>query len=111
MHGLSITENILDIAIKHAKGQQITDLFLVVGELSSILDDSVAFYWDMISQGTLAEGAKLHFRRIPAEFQCRECEYRYAPGQENYACPNCGSLRVGVIAGEEFFVEAIEVTT
>jgi hydrogenase nickel incorporation protein HypA/HybF len=111
MHELAVTENLIDIAVKHAKGQRITDLFLVIGQLSSIVDDSVQFYWDTISQGTIAEGAKLHFRRIPTEFQCRDCQFRYAPAKDDFACPNCGSQRVLVVAGEEFFIEAIEVLT
>jgi hydrogenase nickel incorporation protein HypA/HybF len=110
MHELAITENILDIVLKHAKGQPVTDIHIVVGQLSSIVDDSVQFYWDSVGQGTIAEGAKLHFRRIPVELQCRDCENRYAPTQDNYTCPKCGSLRVLVIAGEEFYIEAIEVS-
>ena len=111
MHELAVTENILDIGLKHAQGKRITDLYLVIGQLSSIVDDSVQFYWDTISKGTHAEGAKLHFRRIPTELQCRDCHYRYAPAKDDYACPNCGSQRVSVVAGEEFYVEAIEVNS
>ena len=111
MHELAITENILDIALKHAQGQNITGIFLVIGQLSSIVDDSVQFYWDTVSQGTLAEGAKLHFRRIPTEFLCQDCMNRFSPNQDNYTCPRCGSRRAIIVAGEEFYVEAIEVNT
>jgi hydrogenase nickel incorporation protein HypA/HybF len=111
MHELAITENILDIALKHARGQRITDIHLVIGQLSSIVDDSVQFYWDMINQGTSAEGSRLHFKRITTELKCRDCEQHFAPTSDNLSCPNCGSLRVDLIAGTEFFVEAIEVTS
>lgn len=109
MHELAVTENILDIALKHAKGQQITHLYLVIGQLSSIIDDSIQFYWDTISQGTIAEGATLHFRRIPTEFQCRECQNRFSPKYDDYLCPKCASPQVMVVAGEEFYLESIEV--
>jgi hydrogenase nickel incorporation protein HypA/HybF len=111
MHELAVTENILEIALKHAEGHRITDINLVVGQLSSIVDDSVQFYWDTISLGTSAEGAKLHFKRISTELQCRDCEHRYTPAENNFACPRCNSLRVKVVAGEEFFIEAINVIT
>ena len=110
MHELAITENILDIALKHAKGQLITAIHLVIGQMSSIIDDSVQFYWDTVSHGTSAEGAKLFFKRIPAEFKCRDCGYIFNPIKDNYACPNCGSLRLVLIAGAEFYLESIEVT-
>ena len=69
MHELAVTESILEIALRHGRAAgatAITDLFLVVGELSTIVDESVQFYWDIVSEGTEAAGATLHFRRVPA---------------------------------------------
>ena len=46
MHELSITEQIADIAIRHGEknaAEKITDLYLVIGELSTVIDDSVQF--------------------------------------------------------------------
>lgn len=111
MHELAVTENILDITLKHAKGQKVTDIYLIIGQLSSIVDDSVQFYWDTISKGTLAESAKLHFKRIPTQLLCRDCQNRFSPLPDIYTCPVCGSSRVMVVAGEEFYLESIEVTT
>ena len=114
MHELSITERILDIALKHgekAAATRITDLFLVVGDLSSVVNDSVQFYWDLISKDTKAAGAQLHFRRIPTRFHCLECNHEYAPKGDKFSCPNCSSTQVKVVAGEEFFLEAIDIET
>ena len=114
MHELSITERILEIAIKHGEksgATQITDLFLVVGDLSSVVDDSVQFYWDLISKDTIAAGAELHFRRIPTRFNCLDCNHEYAPEGDRFSCPNCSSTSVKVVAGEEFFLEAIDIET
>ena len=85
------------------------EIQLVIGQLSSIVDDSVAFYWDMVARGTPAEGARLDFRRVPARFQCLACAHEYAPPPETLACPACSSQQVRVIAGDEFSVESIEV--
>ncbi len=114
MHELSITERILEIVLKHgekAGASKITEVFLVIGELSSVVDDSVQFYWDLISQDTIAYGAQLHFRRIPTRFQCLDCKKEYAPLSDLFSCPVCESKHVRVIAGEEFFLEAIDVET
>ena len=67
MHELYATQAILDKALEkaaEAKARRITDLHIVVGEISTYVDDSVQFYWDEISKGTLAEGAQLHFRHV-----------------------------------------------
>ncbi len=112
MHELSVTQSILEIALRHAESAgaaHITDLYLVVGQLSSIVDDSVQFYWDMISQGTLAEGSQLHFRRIATELLCQDCDHRYKPSGDDLACPACSSIHVKVVAGDEFYLESIEV--
>jgi hydrogenase nickel incorporation protein HypA/HybF len=108
-----VTESLLEIALRHAREAEavrISDLYLVIGELSSVIDDSVQFYWDIVSEGTLAEGATLHFRRIPAEMACQDCAESYDP-KVDLTCPACGSSNVRVVSGQEFYLEAIEVSS
>lgn len=111
MHELSITENLLELALRHASeagADRITDLYLVIGQLSSFLDDSIQFYWDTISQGTIAQGAQLHFKRVRAECLCHACGHRdfLTP---DFTCPACGSPALQVLSGDEFYLESIEV--
>ena len=112
MHELPVVESIIEIATRHASkvnASRITELYLVIGQLSSIIDNSVQFYWDIIAKDTIASGAKLHFRRIPAEMLCLDCNKTYSPSNKDLACPFCSSIEVKIVAGEEFFVEAINV--
>ena len=113
MHELSITEQIIEIAVRHGEknqAQQVTDLYLVIGELSTVIDESVRFYWDLISEDTICEGARLHFNRIPAIFKCLDCEdeYRLVEG-ELVPCPQCGSTRMEVLQGKEFHLDSINI--
>ena len=112
MHELSVTESLLNLAVRHAQqagATRVTDLYLVIGQLSSLVDDSVQFYWDMISEGTLCEKARLHFERVPAKFQCLDCNETYQLPGELIACPHCQGERLKVIAGDEFRLDYIEV--
>jgi len=112
MHELAVTESLLELALRHAATDgpvRVSALYLVIGRLSSIVDDSVQFYWDIVSEGTPAEGARLHFRRVPVEMRCIDCERAYAPEGEDLACPSCGSVRVQVVHGDEFHLEALDV--
>jgi hydrogenase nickel incorporation protein HypA/HybF len=114
MHELTVTESILEISLRHAtkaNAKRITNLYLVIGQLASIVDDSVQFYWDIISKGTIAEEATLHFKRLPATLACLDCNHQYNPGSDGFSCPECNSDHVTVISGEEFFMEAIDVET
>ncbi len=112
MHELAITERIMQIALNHLPPDEdvrISDVYLVIGELSSIVADSVQFYWEIIARDTAVSTATLHFRRIPTQLTCQTCQHSYQPPPADWVCPICGSLRVRVTAGEEFYVEAIEV--
>jgi len=112
MHELAVTQALLDLALKHAHqadAKVITDIHIVMGELSTSVDDSVQFYWEMIAKGTLAEGAQLHFRRMPAEFQCMDCSRTYQTTDAELVCPQCESTNVRIIAGEEFYLDSIDI--
>ena len=112
MHELPITESILEITLRHAKQAQasrVTSINLVIGQLASVVDDSIQFYWDIISEGTLAYGAVLNFRREPVKLECRTCAHQYIPEGDDFACPACRSEQIKIIAGEEFYLESIEV--
>lgn len=112
MHEMGITQSLLNIALDHAQrasAVRINGLTIVVGELSSIVDDSVQFYWDFVSQGTIAEKATLTFKRIPATARCAGCGHTAPLDREAYACPACGSGSLEITSGEEFYLESIDV--
>jgi hydrogenase nickel incorporation protein HypA/HybF len=112
MHELSVTESLLKIALQHAetaKASRVTDLYIVIGEFSSMVDDSIQFYWEIIARDTIAEQAKLHFQRVPAEFQCLNCSEKYHPTDKELICPKCGAIGARIIAGEEFLLKSIDV--
>lgn len=113
MHELSITEQIAEIAIRHGEknaAEKITDLYLVIGELSTVIDDSVQFYWDLITKDTICAGSKLHFQRIPAKFRCLDCgkEYQMVDG-ELTPCPSCQSNKMEILEGKEFHLDSINI--
>jgi hydrogenase nickel incorporation protein HypA/HybF len=113
MHELPISQNVLEIALRFGKennASQITDLYLVIGQLSSVIDESVQFYWPIVSKGTIAERAKLHFKRIPARLECTHCEtvFMIEDGQLT-TCPECDSSQIKILSGKEFQLESIQI--
>jgi len=113
MHEYAVTKNLIDIAVQEASkagASRITEIRLVVGDLSSYVDESVQMYFDIISKGTPAEGARLSFTRIPAEFVCAECGLRFERKGRSFDCPDCGGPgSLDEEKGREFYVESIEV--
>lgn len=114
MHELPVTESILEVTLRHAKAhnaKRVTDIYLVLGDWSTIIDDSIQFHWDLLSEGTLAVGARLHFERIPVELFCLNCSHSYSPTEKEFICPKCESVRVKVVKGDEFNIDSIEIET
>lgn len=114
MHELAVTQSILNIVLDHAEkanAVKVTRIYLVIGELSSIVDDSVQFYWEIIAKNTPAEQAEMIFRRVSASFECLDCNTVYQLDGNVIYCPSCGSTRIKIISGEEFYLEAIDVET
>jgi hydrogenase nickel incorporation protein HypA/HybF len=112
MHELPITENIIKMtteAAAEANATRITRITLVIGELSSIIDDSVQQYFDVISEGTLAAGAELVFKRLPVNLVCPNCANEFPKIKSNFNCPQCGEMGRIADGAWEFYVESMEV--
>lgn len=112
MHELAVSQSILEIAVKYAQQAQasrVSDLYLVIGRLSSIVDDLVQFYWEILTEDTLCAGSKLHFKRVPAQMICLNCGKEYLLDRALEPCPDCGSAKVKVVSGDQFFLDSIEI--
>ncbi len=112
MHELSVAESILKIAqdkAVEAGATRIVRINLVLGAWAGLVDDCIQFYFDILSERGLAEGAELSFQRVSARFRCRACELPFSPSDDDWCCPRCGTLGGELIAGREFYVESIEV--
>lgn len=112
MHELKVTQDILSIVLEEANKMNaagVTDIWLTIGHLSSIVDDFVQFYWDFISEGTICKGALLHFNRPPAVLQCRKCQTTFTLEDELLPCPSCNSFDLEVFSGDEMQVDQIEI--
>lgn len=114
MHELMMTEAILGTALRYAiaaRAARVTDLYFVVGQFSDVTDESVQFYWDQLSPGTICEGARLHFDHAPAQLQCLICNHSFTLLNDRIPCPMCASEQVRVLSGDEFRLDSINVAT
>jgi len=112
MHELAVTQQILDMALEKARenrASEIQSINLVVGDLTSIIDDSVQFYFDILSKNTMAEKARLSIQRVPVELRCRSCRRSYIAPDQHWHCPQCQSLDLEITRGNEFYLDSIEI--
>ncbi len=112
MHELPVVQSLMTITLDHAarhNARRVLALNLVIGQLSSIVDDCVQFYWDILARDTIAAGARLNFRRIPARFRCHDCGAEFALNESSLICPNCGGSHFQLLQGDEFRLESIDI--
>lgn len=109
MHELSLTQNIVELAVEHARRENATailSLTVEIGALSGVMADAVAFAFDICSQNTLAQGARLEIRHIPGRGRCLSCHEQTEMETLSYVCPLCGSLALETLQGQEMkFIE------
>lgn len=112
MHELGITENIVNIALAkagEAEATKVTQINLVVGEMSGFVPDCIQFYFDSLSKDTIAEGAVLHFESVPTQLHCRNCSATFHPQDTLWSCPGCQGQSMEISKGRELYIESLEV--
>jgi hydrogenase nickel incorporation protein HypA/HybF len=114
MHELPITESILNIVLKHAGAngvRKVKTIRLKVGKLSDLEDGWIQRYFDYLSKGTVAEGARLEIERTPIVMQCNACSELYrveAAEIGELPCPACGGKGGTLRSGREYTVKDME---
>lgn len=112
MHEYPFTKSIIDIAERIArekKAKKVTAIKLVVGELSGYIGDSIEFYFDIISKGTMAENAKLDIKIIKAKLYCPYCKKYFDRAPLASECPECKKEVVITDIGKECYIESVEL--
>jgi hydrogenase nickel incorporation protein HypA/HybF len=109
MHELSIADAVVTIACDHADGRRVACVELKVGHLRQVVPSALEFAFELVANGTLAEGAELEIEEVPVRVACRECAAQSRANEFPLECASCGSLNVDVVAGDELFVDALEL--
>jgi len=109
MHELSLTQNILDIALRSAGEKRILRVNLLIGQFSDEREESIRFYWNDLAKDTTARDARLIFQRVDAEMKCLECGVIFHPEEETSLCPSCQSHRLHLLSGDDVKLESIDV--
>jgi hydrogenase nickel incorporation protein HypA/HybF len=109
MHELSLSSAIQATVEKHAAGRKVNVVYVQVGKLRQVVPDSLSFYFDIVSRGTVSEGARMELQVVPARLRCETCENEWEPDFPTFRYPFCVKGKVKVLSGEEFLVDSIEV--
>ena len=112
MHEMSIAEGIYDIVRDYAEQNHATkvrEVGLLLGEMAGVEQESLAFSWHVLTQGTPAEGAALKIRSVPLIGRCTKCGKEFHIEHYDFWCPECKDGVLKTISGRELQVEYLEV--
>lgn len=112
MHELPVTTSICHIAVEEAQrigAKKICRIIICQGEYTDYVPDIIQEYFNLVSEGTLAEGAELEIRKIPAVIHCGDCGKNSRGAHFRMRCPLCGSRNTELKSGKEFYIESMEV--
>ena len=88
---------------------KIENVHLIVGQFTCVEPVSLQFAFEVQTQKTFLEGAKLVIQETPLIAFCHRCQQDYAPeiGLQ-YACPECQSPMEDIRSGRELKIDRIE---
>ena len=113
MHELPITKQIVKMVTEHglaARASRIEKIRLVVGERSGYVGESIQMYFDIISEGTICEGAVLEIETVRPKLKCPACGTLFERKPMRFDCPACGIDGEPTEIGREFYIDSIEIS-
>ncbi len=109
MHELSLAEAVVEVACRHAAGRRVRTVECKVGHLRQVVPSALQFAFELLSDGTVLEGARLAIEQVPARGWCRGCGVVTTMDRFPIQCSGCQSLDLEIVAGEELLVDALEL--
>jgi hydrogenase nickel incorporation protein HypA/HybF len=113
MHEVSIMQSAVSTAVQQARasgGSKVHQLRLRVGALSGVVPEALEFAFEAVTQGTLAEGARLEVEHVPATCWCAECQTEFPSEDLLYECPRCHRSSHELRRGLELEIISIEIS-
>lgn len=112
MHELGIMTGVMeavDASAKQAGAAKVLKVTLSIGEMTEAIDDALQFAFEVLGEGTIAEGAELVINKVGPKSRCHDCGAEFEHDRFHMTCPECGSFGTELIAGRELQIDSIEV--
>jgi hydrogenase nickel incorporation protein HypA/HybF len=109
MHEIGLCEPLLEAVERRAAGRRVAAVTFRVGTLHRVVGASMDQAFELVSAGTVAEGATVHLVTIPVTVVCGDCGASATSDELIAVCPDCGGTAVRITGGDELILESIEL--
>jgi hydrogenase nickel incorporation protein HypA/HybF len=114
MHEVAVMESAIAAVLRQAREHHATRVHRIVlriGALSGVDPDALRFAFDVVTQGTAAEGAELAVDAVPARARCTACAEDFdVSGGFIFSCPRCSRLSGEIRQGRELELSRLEMS-
>ncbi|MGH7919731.1 MAG: hydrogenase maturation nickel metallochaperone HypA [Candidatus Dormibacteraceae bacterium] len=108
MHEMAITQGVVTAIGERLPDAEVVRVKLEIGKLSGVMADSVRFCFEIVTTGTLFEGAELQIDEPAGRARCRRCGAVRDLPNLILLC-DCGSADLEVLSGTELLIKEVEV--
>ena len=109
MHEMALTQSVVDAVCEHAAGRHVQKVTVEIGALCAVVPDAMQFCFELATEGTVADGARLDLNVQPGSAHCRSCGKNFELHDMILLCP-CGSADIEVLAGRDLRILSMEVS-
>ena len=112
MHELGIMTGVIEAAEKAARDSGATRLLKVnlsIDEMTEAIEDSLRFAFEVLTEGTMSEGAELEINMVTPRSLCLDCGAEYEHDRFHMVCPECDGFATELLCGRELQIDSIEV--
>lgn len=112
MHELSIAYHLVELAIEAAEQnnlKKVDALHVKIGVMSGVVKEALEFSFDVATQGTFIEGAKLVIDEVPIKIYCPHCnDEQVLEKPIPLKCPECDNKSGEILEGKEIELYSLE---
>jgi hydrogenase nickel incorporation protein HypA/HybF len=109
MHEIGLCEALMEAVERRAAGRRVAGVRFRVGVLHRVVEPSLAQAFELVSAGTVAEGAEVDLVTLPAKVTCRACGVESSADDLLVVCPSCGGTKLDLTGGDELVLESIDL--
>ena len=112
MHEMALCESILGTLQDAARRDgfaRVTKVRLEIGRFAGVETEALRFGFDVVTRGSLAEGAELIILDQPGIGACFDCGAVSEIADRLAPCPACGSSRLAPSGGDAMTIKDLEV--
>jgi hydrogenase nickel incorporation protein HypA/HybF len=111
MHEVSIAQGLMKILEDETKKHgvsRVTKVKVRIGTLSAVVPDALTFAFEVVSEGTVAQGAELNIEVVQAKGRCDKCNIDFDVDECIFLCPHCSGVAAEIVCGKELEVAEID---